>query len=135
MNRELLALAALVVPHQRVAADHVDELPLLRRAVAHHQHLSGAELRELSRLRLPAGEVDHRNLFDRERPVFIAGRDVEVAVDQVFVLIAVEGDGAAGPFAVGENEIDPLWGGERVGAGAGDERGRSENSTNHVTLL
>src|SRR5205085_7982688 len=106
---------------------------LLGAAVAHDEHLTRAELRQLGGLRLSADEIDDRHLLDRGCQILVVGRDVEVAVDKVFVLITVERDRAAVTFPVGENEVDPLGGRESVNAGTGNQRGRGDESSNHVS--
>src|SRR5262249_28872446 len=103
------ALAPFVLPEQRLATNHVDEAAFLRGAVAHHEHLLIGQLRELAGGRLTADEVDDRDLIERKGQILrIVLREIQVAVDEVFALIAVEGNDAALAFAAGENKSRAL---------------------------
>src|SRR5947207_13900223 len=98
--------------------------------------MARAKLCQLGGGRLPAHEINHGNLLDREGHVLPAiDAEVEVTVNQVLVLIAVEDDGAALPLAIGEDERGPLRGRQRVNAGARHERDGRNNATKHQVLL
>jgi hypothetical protein len=123
-NRMLLPLSGFVIPQQRIAARHVDETARLRRGITQNQHMACAELRQFGGGRRHTHEINHGHLVNGEGHVFPAvNAEVEVAIDQVFVLIAVEDDGSALALTVGEDEGGPLGGREYVDAGAHDECG------------
>ena len=84
----LLLFARLVLPTDRVAANHVDEpAQLLRAAASQQQHVGprvGWQGVELGALRTPADKIDDRDLIDPKCLLFaVAAAQVELAVDQV----------------------------------------------------
>ena len=86
--------------------------------------MARAKLRQFGSGRRPAHEINHGHLIHGERHVFTAvDAKIEVPIDQVLALIAVEDDGSALALTGGEDEGGPLGGRERVNAGTRDERG------------
>ena len=111
----------------------VDELTVLRLAVAQHQEVAARRNGlQLVRARLSAGEVDHRDLAFRIRLLFaVIGPEIEIRVDEVRIVAAVVDQRAGLPVAVAENEGRAFVGGQCVNPRATDERDSSDESPNH----
>jgi hypothetical protein len=79
-------------------------------------------LRHLVGSRPAANEIDDRHLPDWEREIpGVVLTEVQVAIDEVFVLTAVENDRPTFALAGGQDECGALIGREGVNAGARDE--------------
>src|SRR5207237_8650795 len=89
-HRVLLLLTGCVLPQQRVTVRDVDELAVLRLAVAQHEEVAAPRHGlQLVRARLSTGEVDHRDLAFRIRLLFtVIGPEIDIRVDEVRIVAA-----------------------------------------------